>query len=363
MKRIFIILLIILTTSYRLFAQLTGAAQTLYDSAFAQDSVLVNYALDSGAQVLPTPDNNSFYVQWFPTNATPNTTPLIVSLHGSECNAFMEFKSWYIRAKAFGCGIIALQWYRYNTNPQYSYFPDDTLYDYLNSALSAINYPSHKALLHGFSRGSARSYAMVFKDIQSGNNYFCTTISNAGDADLNYPLYASIDSGSYGPNVFSGKHWSLFCGGLDTVTFCSEMADTKLWLQSQGAIVDIFIQDPALGHNGFQLHTSGMYKDSILNNYLQCFNGVLSLNGINNQKSYKVYPNPFSLTTVITTNEVLNNATLTIFNHLGQVVAQTENISGTSIEINRQYMKRGFYQACLTQGNSTIVIFKLLVMD
>lgn len=204
---------------------------------------------------------------------------------------------------------------------------------------------------------------MVFKDIQSGNNYFCTTISNAGDADLNYPLYAPIDSGSYGPNVFSGKHWSLFCGGLDTVTFCSEMADTKLWLQSQGAIVDIFIQDPALGHNGFQLPTSGMYKDSILNNYLKCFNGVLSLNGINNQKSYKIYPNPFSLTTVITTNEVLNNATLTIFNHLGQVVTQTENISGTSIEINRQYLKSGFYQACLTQGNSTIAIFKLLVMD
>ena len=142
MKKIVFFICTALATSTSAFAQLSGQAQVLYDSAYAQDPVIVDSALANGVQILATPDSNSFYIQWFPTGATPNNTPLIVSLHGSHCNAFMEFRSWHQQALQHGCGIIAFQWYRYRPNPPYDYFPDDTLYSYIDSALTNISYPS-----------------------------------------------------------------------------------------------------------------------------------------------------------------------------------------------------------------------------
>ncbi len=361
MKKIFIICTI-LTSSLNMFAQLPGAAQALYDSAYAQDPVIADSAFIQGAQILATPDSNSFYIQWFPTGATPNTTPLIVSLHGSHCNAFMEFRSWHQQALQHGCGIIALQWYRYRPNPPYDYFPDDTLYSYFDSALTNISYPSGKALLHGFSRGSARSYAIIFNDIQSGKNYFCTTISNSGSADLNYPLYNSIDTGAYGPTVFAGKHWNLFCGGQDTIVGCAKMANTQTWLQGQGATVDIFIQDPALDHDGFQLQSSFAYKDSILNKYLECFNSS-SIIEESNKTLISVFPNPFSTQTTLQTDNSFQKATLTVYNSFGRTVKQIDNLSGQSILFHRDNLASGLYFIRLTQDSKVIAIDKLIITD
>jgi len=362
-KKLFIICTLLSISITNVFSQLPPAAQALYDSAYAQDPIIVNDALSKGAQILATPDGNSFYVQWFPTGAIPDTTPLIVTLHGSECNAFMEFRSWHQQALQHGCGIIALQWYRYNPNPPYDYFPDDTLYSYFDSALTDISYPSGKALLHGFSRGSARSYAIILKDIQSNNNYFCTTISNSGSADPNYPLYDSINTGVYGPNVFAGKHWNLFCGGLDTMVGCAKMVSTQTWLQGQGATVDIFIQDPVLDHDGFQLQSSFAYKDSILDNYLLCYNGALSTGEELGKNRISVFPNPFTSQTTLQTDNLLYNATLTVYNSFGQTVREIKNIVGETVTLFRDNLPGGLYFIRLTQDNKVITTEKLVITD
>ena len=182
------------------------------------------------------------------------------------------------KATRHGCGIIALQWYR---GPSAAlpndYFDDKTIYSYIDSALTSIGYPAGKAFLHGFSRGSARSYAIAFNDLHGGKNYFCTVLSNAGAANPGYPLYAQINSGKYGNNVFAGRHWSLYCGGLDPnagQSGCNGMNSTKKWLEAQGATVDLFIQDAGLGHGGF--HQTAAHMDSALNYYLNCFNGPIN---------------------------------------------------------------------------------------
>jgi Secretion system C-terminal sorting domain len=362
----FIFVALTITASTSVFAQLSGHAQVLYDSAYAQDPSLVNFAQTNGAQIFTTPDNNSFYVQWFPAGATPSNTPLIVTLHGSNCNAFMEFKSWYPRANIHGCGIIALQWNRYNPSPPYDYFPDDTLYNYIDAALTNINYPSNKALLHGFSRGSARSYAIILKDIQRGNNYFCTTISNSGAAEPLYPLYDSINKGFFGSKVFAGKHWNLFCGGKDTNLLqsgCPGVTNTQTWLQAQGAIVDVFIQDPQLNHDGFQLPSSFAYKDSILNNYLPCYNGTLSIQEEPSVNAVSVFPNPFSLETIVHTNTFFKNATLIVYNSFGQQVKQINNISGQTTTLNRDNLPDGLYFIRLTQDYKIITQNKLVITE
>lgn len=346
------------------YAQLPAAAQLLYDSAYAQDPALVNLAASNGAQVIATPDSSSFYVQWFPVGADPDSTPVIVTLHGSHCNAFMEFKSWFPQAQLHGCGIIAFQWYRYQPSPPNDYFDDSTLYMYIDSALSDINYPSGKALLHGFSRGAARSYSMIFSDMQSGNNYFCTTISNSGDADLGYPLYAAIDNGTYGPNVFAGKHWNLFCGGQDTIVGCGPMSSTQSWLQTQGAIVDIFIQDFALDHDGFQLATSYAYKDSILDKYLQCYNGVAAVEeGIPEVNDVNVFPNPFTGITNVHSQRSLHNASITLCNCYGEVVLTLTNVNGNDISLDCEGFPDGLYFLRITEENKVISLNKLLIAD
>lgn len=362
MKKLLLGFCLSLFTFTNSYAQLPAAAQALYDSAYAQDPILVDSALNQGAQILATPDGNSFYLQWFPAGATPSSSPLIVTLHGSHCNAFMEFRSWHNQAQLHGCGIIALQWYRYNENVPLDYFPDDTLYSYIDSALTGINYSS-KALLHGFSRGSARSYAIIFNDIASGNNYFCTTVSNSGGADLGYPLYADIDNGVYGSTIFAGKHFNMYCGGLDTIVGCTKMSDTQAWLQTQGASVDVFIQDPLADHNGFQIPSANQHKNTFLNNYIQCYTNSISLKEEPLTQSISIYPNPFSEFTNINTTSLLKNTCLTVYNVFGQQVQQIPNISGQTINFPRNNIASGIYFIKLTQEGKTILNDKLIITD
>ncbi len=259
---------------------LPPAAQVLYNAACSRDCKRVQYAIDNGAQIMPTPDSNSFFVKWFPPGADPAKTPLIVTLHGSNGYAFDEFFLWYKEANQHGCGIIALQWYRgpLSERPN-DYFDDESIYRYIDSALTSLGYPSGKALLHGFSRGAARCYAIAFNDMHGGKNYFCMVLSNAGAANPGYPLYSQINSGKYGKRVFAGRHWGLYCGGLDPnpdQSGCNGMNATKKWLEEQGATVDVFIRDAGLGHGGF--HQKAAHMDSVLNDYLKCFNGALPVN-------------------------------------------------------------------------------------
>ena len=256
-------------------AQLPSVANALYNEADVQDHHRVQFAIDRGAELIATKDGRSFYIKWFPPGKDPKTTPVIVTLHGSEGFAFHQFFNWYEKALQHDCGIIALQWFRgKNAAGPASYFTDSSIYTYIHEALASIGYPSGKAFLHGFSRGAARSYAVILEDIKSGNNYFCTILSDAGSANPGYPLYRDISNGIYGNNVFNGKHWNLFCGRPNSnQSGCPAMNNTKQWLQANGAIIDLFIQNEQMGHNGLHLKTTAAsaYKDSFLNNYINQF--------------------------------------------------------------------------------------------
>ncbi len=155
-KTVLIFTAIIYTLTIK--AQLSGTALALYNECYNADVLQGQYAINNGVQVVGTSDNKSFYLKWLPTGATASLTPMLVTLHGSNGRAFNEFFNWHQRAQAKGVGIIALQWYKGAASN--SYFNDDTIYNYIKTALTAVNYPVNKALYHGFSRGSARSYAM-----------------------------------------------------------------------------------------------------------------------------------------------------------------------------------------------------------
>ncbi len=357
MKKFLLNLLIFSTIGVVNSQSLPPVAQALYNEAVAQDPQIVQYAINAGAQIIATPDDSSFYIQWFPAGPPPASSPLIVTLHGSSGFAFHEFFNWHQSAMQHGCGIIALQWYRGDSSlAPFDYFNDSVIYNDMDTALSRINYPSGNALLHGFSRGSARSYAIIFEDIQSGNNYFCTTISNAGGADPLYPLYYDINNNVYGSNVFAGKRWALYCGSLDSAfnqSGCQGMTNTQAWLQNQGAIVDVFFQDPVGPHSGF--HDTTIYRDSTLIYYLQCFNGLLSINNLNTESGPEFFPNPFSNSIRIGNPE--NLASIVIYNSFGQIVMYSESISS---EINTSTFSEGIYILQITDWKGIVSQQKLI---
>lgn len=365
MRALLTVIIAFFCSEGQLKGQLSTTSQAIYDSCVVHTPGNVSYALSNGVQVISTPDSSSFYLQWFPSGATPNTTPIIVSLHGSKGNAFNEFKSWHTAAQSHNCGIIALQWYKYTTtDPIIGYFQDDSIYTYIDSALTRISYPSDKALLHGFSLGSARTYGVIYNDIQSGKNYFCTTISNAGQIVLNYPLYNFINTI---PNVFAGKHWNLFCGPPEppiTGGACDGLDFTQTWLQSKGATVDIYIQDSLLGHDGFQQPTSVAYKDTMLNKYLECYFTTTAVGG-NPEKLLKsgFYPNPFSTQSHFYSDQQVKNASMTVFNQFGQLLRVIKNFSGQTFILEREFLTPGLYFVRIIEDGKNNGTYKLIVED
>lgn len=77
----------------------------------------------------------------------------------------------------------------------------------------------------------------------------------------------------------------------------------------------------------------------------------------------QILPNPFSKQTTLQTDKVLANATLKLYNSLGQQVRQVNNISGQTVTLHRDNLTSGLYYLQLTQDNQTIATDKLVITD
>lgn len=79
--------------------------------------------------------------------------------------------------------------------------------------------------------------------------------------------------------------------------------------------------------------------------------------------SISVFPNPFSGTTTIQTENQFENATLTVYNTFGQVVKELSGINGKSILISQDNLTSGLYFFRLTQNDELIAEDKLVIVD
>ena len=76
-----------------------------------------------------------------------------------------------------------------------------------------------------------------------------------------------------------------------------------------------------------------------------------------------VYPNPFSTQTVLQTDKILKNATLTVDNCFGQTVKEIKNISGQTVTLFRGNLPSGLYFIRLTQDSKVIATDKVVIVD
>jgi len=93
------------------------------------------------------------------------------------------------------------------------------------------------------------------------------------------------------------------------------------------------------------------------------FCSTTSIAELNYVLNINLFPNPFSFETIIQTNEKLNNATLTIYNSLGQMVKQIKSIREQTITLQRDNLTSGIYFIQLTQDNKTLATDKLIISD
>lgn len=96
--------------------------------------------------------------------------------------------------------------------------------------------------------------------------------------------------------------------------------------------------------------------------YSSCMTASISENS-SSDNSITIYPNPFTIQTELELEKTVNNATLTLYNSLGQIVTQFNNLSGQKIAIHRKQLETGFYFLQLTEANKLIATKKVIIED
>lgn len=80
-------------------------------------------------------------------------------------------------------------------------------------------------------------------------------------------------------------------------------------------------------------------------------------------ESTKLYPNPAKTYTTITTNTGFTNASLSVFNSMGQQIKQVNSISGPAYTLYTEHLTAGIYFIQISQGARENSIRKVLVVN
>ena len=86
-------------------------------------------------------------------------------------------------------------------------------------------------------------------------------------------------------------------------------------------------------------------------------------NEINSKNNFSISPNPFSSQTTLQTAKPLKNASLTVYNSVGQTVKFVDNLSGQTVLFQRDNLPSGLYFVRLTQDGNTISADKFVITD
>lgn len=230
--------------------QLTGHAGELYRQA--QGGRWFTDAAKLKPDILPTSDGQSFLVVW---KATKSPKRWIVSLHGTQGFATDDLAIWHPHLKDRDVGLVCLQWWLGAADALSAYYTPAQIYHEIDIALQELGVKPGAAMLHGFSRGSANSYAVAALDADRGRRYFWLAVASSGGVALDYPPTRAILNGTYGERPLKGTRWITSAGLRDPHPDrdgVPGMKRTAAWLKEQGATVVDTIEDPDEGHGALQ---------------------------------------------------------------------------------------------------------------
>jgi alpha-tubulin suppressor-like RCC1 family protein len=84
---------------------------------------------------------------------------------------------------------------------------------------------------------------------------------------------------------------------------------------------------------------------------------------LSSENNISLYPNPFTTQTTLRSDKNLNNASIYIYNALGQMVKQVNNISGHNFTLYDDNLTIGIYHFQLIEDNKIIKTEKLVVSE
>jgi hypothetical protein len=230
------------------------------------------------ADTLATPskitssDTKTYFYYGAPAGQNNKATKrIIISLPGHGTTAEDGYKAWSSHMASLNGGTYALaefNWWRGTGEKKTDYYSPGDVVKQVRAFLNEQKYDQNDiVVLHGFSRGSANTYAVIANDQVDKASVFDAVISNAGKYQSDFPLFDDrTASEAQMTQYFEGIPWVLACGGTDPNPErdgCNGMKETETFLLSHKAKVLGTVTDPALGHGAFHMSSLGLPKQAI----------------------------------------------------------------------------------------------------
>lgn len=135
----------------------------------------------------------------------------------------------------------------------------------------------------------------------------------------------------------------------------NETGLTSYWRMNEGTGLSII--DATTGNNNGTINGATYVQDNM------CFIGYVGVNELYNHATVSVYPNPFSSQAQIKLSEIMDDASLIIYNAIGQEVKQLKHLYGENITINRDELQSGMYFFNIISKNKIVATQKLVITD
>ena len=80
-------------------------------------------------------------------------------------------------------------------------------------------------------------------------------------------------------------------------------------------------------------------------------------------KEVKFYPNPFTTQMSISSSNDFENASFKLYNSVGQLVLERNNLNGKSVTLERENLSNGIYLIQLFQDGKMLATDKLVISN
>lgn len=228
-----------------------SAAARLYDQARDTGRRFAE-AENLKPEIRATSGGKSFLLVW-KSSAAPKRW--IASLHGAgrpaRGFATEDLAIWAPHLKGRDVGLICLQWWLGTGDTMRDFLTPEQIYREFDLVLQSLDAKPGSVMFHGFSRGSANSYAVVALDAGRGKKYFSLAVASSGGVGLDYGPTRSLLAGRFGDQPLRGTRWITVAGARDPEPDrdgIPGMRRTADWLKEQGAVVIASIEDEKSGH-------------------------------------------------------------------------------------------------------------------
>lgn len=218
-------------------------------------------------KVVNLPEEESFFAVYTPS--VVQKSRIMVGVHGTDGTPYEELKNEVDFADQYGYVVLGVQWHNKAAD---TYATPKSVYRIIGKALDHLKRTTGNDLSRvayvGFSRGSAISYEVTWRDRES-RKLFDLTVSHSGGIPTELPVapqgddpgvfYNALTKGTLGGAPMSGTQFFLYCGEKDEqfgAQMCQWVNNAKTLIERNAGSVVRLIDDPVGKHAGYRANPS-----------------------------------------------------------------------------------------------------------